>query len=223
MRRYFALLSLTLVMVTVSVLWVREQAGRESAQSPASLQAAPDHEVHVREFADDLAKAIVEGARYEVEKGVRYDASYRQIAFPMGDVPSDVGACTDVVIRALRNAGYDLQELVHKDMKANFNRYPQNWGLSAPDPNIDHRRIPNLIAFFRRHGTEVQVSGDYDDYKPGDIVFWVFENGLDHCGIVSERTTPDGRPLVIHNAGLAREEDALFRWPIVAHFRYPPR
>jgi len=218
LRRYLPLLLLMLVIISTAVLWKEERADTQPVLSPADLQSVP-----VRDFPDDLAKAIVEGARYEVEKGVRYDASYRQIAFPMGDVPPEVGACTDVVIRALRHAGYDLQELLNEDMKAHFNLYPQHWGLSAPDPNIDHRRIPNLITFFRRHGTEIEVSGDYEEYEPGDIVFWVFENGLDHCGIVSERTTQDGRPLVIHNAGLAREEDALFKWRIVAHFRYPPR
>lgn len=172
----------------------------------------------------DVYALVVLGAREEVKKGVTYDASYRSIDYPGGDVPPEVGACTDVVVRAYRNAGIDLQQLVHEDMQANFGQYPQNWGLSGPDPNIDHRRVPNLVQFFSRHGQKLATSVEENklsEWQWGDVVFWKFPNGLDHCGIVSDRTNKDGLPLAIHNAGIAREEDCMTRWEITGHYRYP--
>lgn len=166
---------------------------------------------------------IVVGARDEVVNGTRYDASYQAIDYPGGDVASDRGACTDVVIRAFRKAGIDLQYLIHEDMQVNFSTYPQQWGLDKPDPNIDHRRVPNQMAFFQHYGTSLslQVDGHESDWQWGDVVYWRFINGDEHCGIISDRTTLSGRPLVIHNAGIAKEEDCLKRWEITGHFRYP--
>lgn len=166
---------------------------------------------------------IVIGAREEVHNRTRYDASYQVISYPGGDVASDRGACTDVVIRALRQAGIDLQQLIHEDMTLDFAAYPQNWGLSRPDPNIDHRRVPNQMTFFQRHGTSLtcQVDGHLDEWQWGDIVYWRFDNGLEHCGVISDRKSRSGRPLVIHNAGMAVEEDCLERWEIIGHYRYP--
>ncbi len=167
---------------------------------------------------------VVIGARLEAEKGVTYEASYVQIKYPGGDVPSDRGVCTDVVIRAFRNAGIDLQKLIHEDMKAHFGIYPQNWGLKRPDTNIDHRRVPNQMKFLERHGKSLTLSigeKDLSQWRWGDVVYWKFPNGLDHCGIISDRMNDREMPLVIHNAGLAREEDCLDRWQIIGHYRYP--
>jgi uncharacterized protein YijF (DUF1287 family) len=166
---------------------------------------------------------ILLGARQEAQQGTYYDASYADINYPGGDVPSGRGACTDVVIRAFRNAGIDLQKLIHEDMKTNFNSYPRKWGLDRPDPNIDHRRVPNQMQFFKTHGKALplEVEGHLEDWKWGDIVYWRFSDGRDHCGIISDRTTQNGLPLVIHNAGKAREENSLLRWEITGHFRYP--
>jgi len=167
---------------------------------------------------------IVLGAKEEVEKGVRYDSSYRPMDYPLGDVPSHLGACTDLVIRALRRAGYDLQRLIHEDMHAAPDEYPNLWGHSRPDPNIDHRRIPNQMAFLRRHAQVLNLSAeDPSDWQQGDIVYWKFPDGSDHCGIISDRTNRRGIPLVIHNSWLAVEEDCLARWEIIGHFRYPPQ
>jgi uncharacterized protein len=130
----------------------------------------------------------------------------------------NTGACTDVVIRGLRGLSIDLQERVHKDMAANFSKYPKLWGLSKPDTNIDHRRVPNLETYFKRRGYSLPVSNNPADYRPGDIV--TMRLPLAHIGIVSDRTTSDGRPLVIHNVGNGAEEnDVLFRWQIVGHYR----
>jgi uncharacterized protein YijF (DUF1287 family) len=142
-----------------------------------------------------------------------------------GDVPADIGVCTDVVIRAYRAIGTDLQRLVHEDMAAHFDHYPSRriWGLSRPDRNIDHRRVPNLRAFLERHG-EVLVTVDPDDYEPGDIVTWVLPGNLSHIGIVSDRIAPDsGRPLVVHNIGASpRLEDVPFDHPVTGRYRHLP-
>ena len=166
---------------------------------------------------------ILLGARQEVENGTRYDASYVVISYPGGDVAADRGVCTDVIIRAFRHAGLDLQQLIHEDMQENFHLYPQKWGLKKPDTHIDHRRVPNQMCFFQRYGASLtlEVEENPEQWRWGDVVYWRFTDGRDHCGIISDRTRPDGLPLVIHNAGLAREEDCLCRWEITGHFRYP--
>ncbi|HWP97100.1 MAG TPA: DUF1287 domain-containing protein [Syntrophomonadaceae bacterium] len=167
---------------------------------------------------------IVLGARQEVARNTMYDGSYQVLSYPKGDVPLGWGACTDVVIRALRNAGIDLQELIHQDMTKSFSAYPQQWGTRAPDSNIDHRRVPNQMCFLKRHGQTLStmVAGHLDQWHWGDIVYWRFPNGLEHCGIVSDRKTEEGIPLVIENSSKAQEADLLQYWEIIGHFRYPP-
>ncbi|MDW7650691.1 MAG: DUF1287 domain-containing protein [Bacillota bacterium] len=169
------------------------------------------------------ADLILLGARREVKDRVTYDAAYAVISYPGGDVPADRGACTDVVIRALRHAGIDLQERIHEDMKDHFELYPQNWGLGAPDSNIDHRRVPNQMRYFERFGQALtlDVRGHTDQWQWGDIVYWRFPDGRLHCGVISDRKNRKGIPLVIHNGGITREEDCLLRWEIIGHYRYP--
>lgn len=171
-----------------------------------------------------VAAKIVAGAKAEVRRGVRYDASYRLIAFPGGDVRPDRGACTDVVIRSLRHAGFDLQSKIHEDMRRHFDRYPHRYGLSRPDANIDHRRVPNHLVFFSRYGRALPTATDgaaVATWQPGDLVYWRIPGGPLHCGVLSDVYDGRGLPLVIHNMAQAREEDCLTAWPIVAHFRYP--
>jgi uncharacterized protein YijF (DUF1287 family) len=166
---------------------------------------------------------VLIGAREEVERGTRYDASYVTIGYPGGDVDPGRGACTDVVVRAFRRAGIDLQVLIHEDMCGDFEAYPQNWGLIEPDPNIDHRRVPNQMAFFERYGQALTTETNREhlqEWHWGDIVYWRFYTGQEHCGIVSDRKNPRGLPLVIHNAGIAKEEDVLTRWQIIGHYRF---
>ncbi len=150
-----------------------------------------------------------------------YDASYRALEYPGGDVPIEIGVCTDVVIRALRASLHiDLQRLVHEDMKQNFAQYPQNWGLKKPDMNIDHRRVPNLRTFFKRRGWELPVSDKAQDYLPGDLVTCIVPRNLAHVMVVSDRKNRDGQPLVIHNIGAGvQEEDRLFEFKITGHYR----
>ena len=172
-------------------------------------------------FADP--PALVGAAREQTRVPGIYDGAYVRIAYPMGDVPSDRGVCTDVVIRAYRAIGIDLQVLVHEDMRANFGRYPAIWGLRRPDSNIDHRRVPNLQAFLQRAGASIADDDPRDaDYRPGDLVTWMLPGNLPHIGVVSDRRSADGeRPLVIHNIGAGpMEEDMLFDHPITGHYRY---
>ncbi|MCG7658077.1 DUF1287 domain-containing protein [Wielerella bovis] len=162
---------------------------------------------------------IVQSARNQIGKTVHYDPAYTTLAYPMGDVPIEKGVCTDVVIRALREQKMDLQQLVHQDMKQSFSAYPKRWGLKKPDPNIDHRRVLNLITFFTRQGWAVKQKGDF---RAGDIVTWELNgNRLPHIGIVSDKKIGD-TPLIIHNIGAGtQEEDLLFKHKITGHFRLP--
>jgi len=156
------------------------------------------------------------------KQNVRYDPAYFRLTYPNGDVPADRGVCTDLIIRAYRKLGIDLQKEVHEDMKANFELYPKMWGLSRPDRNIDHRRVPNLMTFFSRHGVVKPISTRAQDYKPGDIVCWNLGGGLTHIGIVSNRKSADGqRYLIVHNIGAGQVlEDFLFNYKIIGHYQY---
>lgn len=168
---------------------------------------------------------VVAAAKEQVGVTILYDASYQRLAYPNGDVSAERGVCTDVIVRAFRRIGIDLQERVHRDMKAAWKEYPHpaKWGLKRPDPNIDHRRVPNLAAFFSRHGQSLAVTQLAEDYAPGDIVTWMLPPGLPHIGLVADVRTPAGVPLVIHNIGAGtRMEDRLFAYPITGHFRFPP-
>ena len=154
---------------------------------------------------------------------VIYDPAYFTIKYPNGDVPKGSGVCTDVVIRAYRKLGIDLQKEVHLDMKANFNLYPKNWGLKHTDKNIDHRRVPNLMVFFKRFGKEKPITNNSYDYKAGDIVCWNLGGGITHIGIVVNKKSADGnRNMIVHNIGNGQVmEDMLFDYKIIGHYTYP--
>ncbi|HSX59796.1 MAG TPA: DUF1287 domain-containing protein [Tahibacter sp.] len=176
-------------------------------------------------FADPSAfpANLLAAATAQVGVTVSYDPAYARIAYPGGDVPIDRGVCTDVVIRAYRALGVDLQQRVHDDLRANWNVYPKLWGLRAPDRNIDHRRVPNLATFFTRHGRALHVSqDDASIYAPGDIVTWRLASGVPHIGLVTNRRS-DGRPLIVHNIGAGTQvEDVLFDYVVTGHYRYQP-
>lgn len=166
-------------------------------------------------------KDFVEAARSQIGKTVLYDTSYQIIGYPNGDIPIDRGVCTDVIIRALRVAyNYDLQKFVHEDIKLNFSKYPQIWGLKQPDKNIDHRRVPNLQTFFERNGWSLPLSNQISEFKSGDIVTCIVPPNLPHMMIVSDRLSEDNIPLVIHNIGNGtQEEDILFEYELTGHYR----
>lgn len=159
-------------------------------------------------------------ARRQIGVTTIYDPAYVRLPYPNGDVPQDRGVCTDVVIRALRTEGLDLQRSVHEDMRANFAKYPQKWGLRGPDRNIDHRRVPNLQIWFARQGWSRTPTRNARDYRAGDLVTWMLPGNLPHIGIVGDRTSIGGTPLIVHNIGRGtREENILFAYPITGHYR----
>jgi uncharacterized protein YijF (DUF1287 family) len=167
--------------------------------------------------AEGIGERIAAAARAQVGRTLHYDPAYRRLDYPAGDLPIQVGVCADVVVRALREVGLDLQEVVHEDMKRNFRAYPQLWGLRGADPNIDHRRVANLMTYFKRQGHEL---GRKAEYAPGDIVAWRLEDGRLHMGIVSDRRASPGRYLMVHNIGAgAQEEDVLDAFTILARYR----
>jgi len=147
-------------------------------------------------FYDRLADSTVTLTKQIVS----YDPMYFQLDYPNGDVPQDKGVCTDVVIRAYRKFGIDLQKEVHEDMKSNFSKYPKKWGLSRPDKNIDHRRVPNLMTFFTRHGTTKPITTNPKDFLPGDIVCWNLGGAVTHIGIVVKKKSADGQRHLIVDA-----------------------
>ena len=168
-------------------------------------------------FSSRLVGAAVERTNHRVI----YDGSYRSIPYPNGDVPRNIGVCTDLIIRAYRELGIDLQRDIHEEMKGHFEAFPRNWGLRQPDPNIDHRRVLNLRTFFSRKGMVLPVTAKAEDYAAGDLVTWVVADNLPHIGIVAEQKSPDGkRPLIVHNIGRGpQSEDMLFSYPITGHYR----
>lgn len=171
---------------------------------------------HVAETLS-LSDAALELTRHQVT----YDPSYFSIDYPNGDVPYDKGVCTDVVIRAYRKMGVDLQKEVHEDMKANFNLYPKIWGLKRTDKNIDHRRVPNLMTYFRRHNFEMPITQNPADYEPGDIVCWNLGGAITHIGVVVNKKSSDGkRYMIVHNIGSGQVlEDCLFDFKVIGHYR----
>ena len=170
----------------------------------------------------DFGLKLSDAALELTKDHVVYDPSYFSIGYPNGDVPSGKGVCTDVVIRAYRKLGIDLQQKVHEDMKGNFSKYPQRWKLTRPDKNIDHRRVPNLMTFFSRFGEELSISQNAADYKPGDIVCWNLGGAITHIGVVVNKKSADGRRfLIVHNIGGGQVvEDVLFSYKIIGHYRY---
>jgi len=186
--------------------------------APARVVAAPSP----RPIAvSPLVARVLKNAHAQIGVTVSYDPEYRTLAYPNGDVPAQTGVCSDVVVRAFRAGGADLQRLVHEDMTNHFGAYPQKWGLRRPDKNIDHRRVPNLQTFLARQRKTVAKSSEPGDFLPGDVVAWRLNGGLLHIGLVSENKTTQGTPLVIHNIGAgAQEEDVLFAWTIIGHYRY---
>jgi uncharacterized protein YijF (DUF1287 family) len=167
-------------------------------------------------FYDSLSAAAITLTK----DAVQYDPSYFRIAYPNGDVPLGKGVCTDVVIRAYRKLGIDLQKEVHEDMKNNFGMYPKNWNMKRCDTNIDHRRVPNLMKFFSRKGKVLKTTMLASDYSPGDIVTWDLGHGITHIGIVVNQNTA-GRFFIVHNIGNGQEiSDCLFSWKVTGHYRF---
>lgn len=204
--RIGAMLSLALLAACRPSPPEQPQADPAPAAPAAAVPAAPP---------------LVVAARRQIGVTLLYDPAYVEIPYPGGDVPAERGVCTDVVVRALRSGGVDLQQAIHEDMRAHFAEYPQQWGLQRPNRSIDHRRVPNQMRWFEREGWSQPITVNAADYAAGDIAAWKLSgSGLLHIGIVSDRKARDGTPLVIHNIGNGtQEDDILFRHAIIGHYR----
>jgi len=168
---------------------------------------------------EDIHLKIAQAAMKQVGVTTIYAPGYVRLRYPGGDIPIERGVCADIIIRAFREIGIDLQKEVHEDMAKNFKEYPKFWKMKAPDSNIDHRRVPNLMTFFKRRGKALQLDSEF---KPGDIVAWQLEHGLFHIGIVYTEIVPGGkRYYMIHNIGAgAQKEDVLNEFKIIGHYRW---
>tara|TARA_S200000501_G_scaffold18120_1_gene16045 strand:+ start:752 stop:1324 length:573 start_codon:yes stop_codon:yes gene_type:complete len=165
---------------------------------------------------------ISEAAIQIIDPNIKYVPGWIDIPYPNGDVNAETGVCTDVVIRAFRKLGYDLQEKIHIDMTNNFESYPNYWGNSKPDNNIDHRRVYNQMRFFKRMGYEIEITNIADDYLPGDVVAWNLGGNTTHIGIVVNKKSNDSlRNMIVHNIGSGQVlEDVLFNYRIIGHYRF---
>ena len=202
------------LLILAPILGLLASARLDVAQSNSVSES------HRREFLQHLIAAAIERTHHLV----RYDPAYVRISYPGGDVPADTEVCTDEIIRSYRSVGVDLQKEVHEDMVRNFDLYPRRWRwvLSRPDPNIDHRRVPNLMVFFARKGESLPLSGRADDYAPGDLVTWDLGGGVPHIGVVvDKKSAKSGRYMIVHNIGQGpRMEDIMFNWKVTGHYRY---
>ena len=236
MRARRPLLVCAILAVALGVAWLSIRPAQRrvvrGAVTSTIVAALPDSsiktdlvpEVTRVQPKSPIVRKIVTAAKTQV--GDAYDANYCVMSYPGGDVPRGSGACTDVVVRAFRGAGIDLQKLIHDDMKAHFRLYPDSWKLGHTDTNIDHRRVPNHIVFFKRFGQTLPIGtsgAELKTWQPGDIVEWKLEGGRWHTGVISDGIGPRGLPLVVHNGWQCVEQDALDGWTIIAHFRYPKR
>lgn len=192
----------------------------KKSETPLVIKNSSD--VTVIENPTTFEEKLSNAALSIINPSIAYTPDYISIKYPNGDVPATTGVCSDVVIRAYRKLGIDLQKEVHEDMKANFSKYPTKWGLKKTDTNIDHRRVPNLEVFFTRKGEKLTISENPNDYKTGELVTWIIGNKLPHIGIITHKKSEDGkRPLIVHNVGGGQVlEDCLFNYTIVGHFKY---
>jgi len=211
--------------LTLAICLVCLVAGcRSKSHTGSSRGAVPAHPVFkpLPPNSSSKLKDLIDGAVAQAGVTTGYDPAYVSISYPEGDVPVNTGVCSDVVVRAFRKAGIDLQKEVHEDMSRSFAEYPKRWGLSAPDSNIDHRRVPNLMTYFTRQGKALPITTEPDDYLPGDIVAWDLGGGVYHIGMVTNMLSETEREcLIVHNIGAGtRVEDVLLNWTIKGHYRF---
>ncbi len=211
--------------IRVFILIVLSLSGCQTARSSQRAVEVPDRDLAVAAQANQNATPLDKvnaGAIEQTTLTISYDPAYVKLDYPNGDVPINTGVCADVVVRAFRKAGVDLQKELHEDMKKNFSKYPRKWGARRPDANIDHRRVLNLMTWFDRQGKSLPITKEAKDYLPGDVVAWELDSGLPHIGMVSRiKVEGSDRYAVVHNIAVgARLEDVLFAWKITGHYRY---
>ncbi len=216
-HRRLILFAICLMVIVVGGCQRQYATGRSTAAVPPSSVARP-----LPPKASPQLKQFIDGAVEQSKVTTGYDPSYVKLDYPNGDVASDTGVCSDVVVRAFRKAGIDLQKEVHEDMKLAWAEYPKKWAARGTDANIDHRRVLNLTTYFNRQGKSLPISNDRADYLPGDVVAWELSDGVEHIGVLTNLwSEPDKHYLVVNNIGAgARVEDVLLAWKIIGHYRY---
>lgn len=210
-------------LILLSVGCTRSDGSQEERRSTPTTRRASYHieAIDSVSMASEQVRTLVWSAIAQADYTVEYDPAYVALEYPGGDVPRETGVCADVVVRAFRAVGIDLQKEVHEDMAGNFSKYPKRWGLRKPDKNIDHRRVANLMTFFTRKGASLPPSSSAEDYLPGDVVAWELDNGLLHIGMVTNRVDRTGVPMIVHNIGAgAKVEERLFEWKVIGRYRY---
>lgn len=207
---------LLLLMAMMAAMFVALTACNSAPRARAASPQAVSVEV------TPALRPVLESALEQTRVTVGYDPAYVRLAYPGGDVPMTTGVCSDVIVRAFRKGGVDLQKAVHEDMASNFAAYPTRWGLREPDTNIDHRRVANLMTYFTRLKKSLPITANAKDYLPGDLVAWDLGRGLLHIGIVANAHPPQSEKYyMIHNIGAgAQMEDVMFAWRIIGHYRY---
>ncbi len=220
--RTFALAAAGLMAVISVSACSSRAAGAAASAMKAPAQGSAVESLTRRPISDiPQIKRVVDSAIEQTRQTFEYDPSYTTLDYPNGDVPLERGVCADVIVRAFRTAGVDLQKEVHEDMARHFAAYPAKWGARKPDSNIDHRRVPNLMTLFERRARSVPITRKPSDYNPGDVVAWELDNHLLHIGLVTDAVA-GGTPnyLVVHNIGAgAKIEDVLMAWKIIGHYR----
>ena len=207
--------SLVLALIVVSL----SACQKSSTTAPHTSQVKPSRTAPIN---SPLIRQLVTAATELTNHTRQYDATYVRLNYPGGDVPLERGVCTDVIIRAFRKNGIDLQKEIHEDMTRQFSAYPQKWNRSAPDANIDHRRVPNLMTYFERQGRALPITDNAQDYLPGDVVAWQLNGNATHIGMITNIYSEegDGFQVVHHMGGGVEIEDVLFAWRIIGHYRY---
>jgi len=222
------LLALGVLLAACRDAAIQSSKSATSTQSASSQRNAMGLEIAVVSTgsSDRLAVSnpriakFVAAAVAQHGETVYYDPSYVKLSYPNGDVSKDRGVCSDVVIRAVRGVGIDLQVALHEDMRAHWSAYPKLWNLRRPDANIDHRRVANLMTYLERSGDALRVSNKVGSYRPGDLVAWKLDSGRLHIGVITDQLAPSRNPLMAHNIGAGVQlEDVLFGWKIIGHYR----
>ena len=165
---------------------------------------------------------ILAHAKWQATQDVTYDGSYRIIGYPNGDVPANIGVCTDVVIRAFRSVGIDLQQMIYEDLKNDLSYYYPIYskrGTAKADPNIDHRRVHIIRKFLNKNYPESKIKNS-EPYLPGDIIVW----GNWHIGILIDEKIPGtDRYYAVHNMGSGPlKEDVYYDEYDLDHYRWKP-
>jgi hypothetical protein len=194
-----------------------------AAADPGAPDRTPSGPAASAHALPEINRLILRGVREWLRRGFRYDTAYLHIPYPGGDVPADRGACTDLVVRALRHAGIDLQRAIHEDRLARPSAYPDR----PPDRNLDHRRTEMHVAWLRRHARSLTTRTDgphLREWLPGDLVYYGKTRPW-HAAVVSDRRAPSGVPYIIdshQDGGGVSETFLLTRWgAILGHFRLP--